>query len=280
MSVDTLTLPDGTVYKLGCLIPGVFPTGLPTFADTFAGEMLTLDQIRAALAGKASMYGRRARFAGDLYIRNQRSTSACNGYSTAAGLSRARVLRGEPYICLSGADAYSQMNGGRDQGSTLADGVKVCESGIASETAVPWNTIYSWQISAAAKAERARFKGFTSYAIDSEEELATAVILGRMVVIAVHATNAYNSEDGNGVNLGGNGPGNHSTLLQDIRLQSDGTINYDQANSWATSWCSGGYTWLTYARHLRETIKYHRFWALVSTTDDSQDSSTPPVAVG
>lgn len=279
MPLDIITTPDGVTRYLGCLLPEVFPTEAPKFADAFGSEMLTLDQVRAMLVGKSSMWGRRQRFAGPKYISDQHSTSACNGHSTAHILSRIRELRGEPYVMLSGADAYSQMNGGRDQGSTLADGMKVCESGIATIDAVPWNQIYSWQISAAAKAERLRFKGFRSYAVDEEEELATALMLGRCAVVAVHATNSFNSEDGDGVNRGVNGPGNHSTGIQDIRLQADGTLNYDQPNSWNTGWCSSGYTWLTWARHFRESVKFHRFWVLVSSTDDPSDNSAPPVAV-
>jgi hypothetical protein len=281
MSLDTITTPDGEERRLGCLVPDTFPTGFATFADSFQAEVLTADAVRAALAGKASMWGRRQRFAGKKYVRNQRSFGSCNGWSTAGMLSRQRELRGEPYVCLSGADAYSQMNGGRDQGSVLADGMRIVEAnGIAPEDLVPANQIYTSQISAEAKAARARFKGFKTYAVDTELELASALVLGRVAVVAVHATNAFNQQDGDGVNRGGNGPGNHSVGVQDVRLGPDGTIQFDMVNSWDTDWCDGGHTWLTWERHLRETVKGHRFWVLVSTTDDPGDDSVPPPARG
>ena len=280
MSLDVIQTSDGTEFKLGCLVPESFPTAHRAFADAFQSEMMTLAQIRAALVpfSGVSMYGRRERFAGAKYIRNQHSTSACNGFSIAGGLSRARELRGEPYVCLSGADAYSQMNGGRDGGSTLSDGVKVCMSGIAPEEMVPWNHIYTHQIDSAAKAARARFRGFQEYAVDTEEELATALVLGRIVIVAVHASNAYMREDGDGVALVSNGVGNHSTGVQDIRMRSDGTLNYDEFGSWDVTNHTGGYTWLTFGGHFRESIQYHRFYCVVSTTDDAQDDSTPPKA--
>lgn len=279
MALDIIQTPDGEERKLGCLAPPSFPTGFPCFADSYQSEMMQLDAVRAALAsfGGRSMYGRRERFAGARYVRNQRHFGSCNGFSTALLLSRARELRGEPYVCLSGADAYSQMNYGRDQGSVLSEGLdKVLPAGIAPEDMVPWDRIFDHQISGEAKAARARFRGFKAYAVDTEEELATAVALGRMCVVAVHATNAFNSQDGNGVNLGGNGVGNHSVFVQDVRMQADGTLNYDMVNSWDVSWCSGGHTWLTFAKHLRQTIQGHRFWALVSTSDDDKDGSVPP----
>lgn len=279
MSLDTITTPDGTERLLGCLLPTSFPTSAPKFADTFAREMMTLDQIRATLENRDPMWGRRKRFAGTKYIREQHQFGSCNGWSTAGNLSRMRELRGEPYVCLSGADAYSQMNGGRDNGSVLADGMKIVETnGIAPEDLVPFDHIYTRQISSAARAARARFKGFTTYAVDEEAELATALILGRVAIVAVHASNAYMSEDADGVCLPSNGPGNHSTGVQDIRMQPDGTLNYDEFGSWGLSNHTDGYTWLTWARHFRETVKYHRFWVMVSTTDDPADGSTPPVA--
>ncbi len=276
MPLDIIQTPDGVERRLGCVLPGSFPTEAPKYGDVFAAEILSLDAIRAGLAGKASMWGRRQRFAGTKYIRNQQNHGSCNGFSTAAAGSRVRELRGEPYVCLSGADAYSQMNGGSDNGSALADGQKVWDNGIAPESMVPWNMIYSWQIPATAKSARSRFAGLTSYAVDTEQELATALYLGRLAIIAVHATNSFNTQDGNGVNRGVNGVGNHSTMTQDIRLQSDGTLNYDMANSWDVTWLDGGYTWLTWNGQLKQTVNNHRFWVLVSSTDDPGDDSDPP----
>lgn len=278
MNPETISTPDGEIRGLGCRVPESFPTAHRAFADAFQSEMLTLAQIRATLTpfGGRSLYGRREQFAGTRFIRNQHGTSACNGWSVAGALSRLRFLRGEPYVCLSGADAYSQMNDGRDNGSTLSDGVKVCMSGIAPEEMVPWNKIFTSQISLDAKAARVRFAGFREYAVDTEEELASALVLGRVGVVAVHASNAYMREDGDGVCLASNGPGNHSTGVQDIRMQSDGTLNYDEFGSWDVTNHTGGYTWLTWGRHFREPVKFHRFFICVSTTDDTQDDSSPP----
>lgn len=276
MSLETI-IAGGSERRLGCLPPAAFPTSAPKFADAFAAEMLTLDQIRAGLAGKESMWGRRRRFAGTKYVREQHQFGACNGWAVAGRLSRLRELRGEPYVCLSGADAYSQMNGGSDNGSALADAMKIVEAnGIAPEDMVPYDRIYARQISAEARAARARFRGFTTYAVDEEAELATALYLGRVAVVAVHATNSFMRQDGDGVNLGVNGVGNHSVGADDLRVRADGTIDFDMGNSWGVDYCDGGYTWLTWSRHLRETVRHHRFFVLVSTTDDPGDQSTPP----
>jgi hypothetical protein len=273
--IDMIQTPDGEERRLGCLPPTSFPTAANTFTE-LGKPIMRLDQIKAGLT-KEPLWARRKKFAGDKYIRNQRHFGSCNGWSTAGVLSRLRELRGEPYVCLSGADAYSQMNDGRDNGSVLSDGLRIVEvNGIAPESMVAWNQIYTHQISAEAKAARARFKGLKPYAVDSEEEFATGIYLGYMGVVAVHATNAFNQQDGDGLNMGVNGVGNHSVMIQDLRLGTNGDIWYDMANSWDVNWCDGGYTWLSWNRHLRECVKLHRFWLLLDTNDDTADYSEPP----
>jgi hypothetical protein len=275
---DFHTLPDGTQTRLGCLVPAEFPTHHPKFSDRHA--MFTMDQIRQRLANMPTGLGRRLVFNGQKWIRNQRTFGSCNGFSTALALSRARVFRGletpEDAVILSGADAYSQMNGGRDNGSHLAAGLKVCaEGGIAPESLVPWNHVYDHQISAAAKAERVKYKGFEPEAVDTEEELANGLLLGFPAVVAVHVAGSFDRLDGRGVSMGPNGPGNHSVGIDDLRLAPDGTIEFDMFNSWDTTWGDSGRCRLTWNRHFRETVRYHRFWILRSTIDGGD---SPPVA--
>jgi hypothetical protein len=271
MTLDTIVTPDGVERKLGCLVPESPPTEATRWVEATGATVMTLDQIRTALAGRQSAYGRRSLFKGRKWIRNQGQFGSCNGWSTALALSRARVLRGignlENGVILSGSDAYSQMNGNQDNGSMLYDGIKVVGNGIAPESMVPWNKIYSSQISSEAKAARVNFRGLEPEAVDTEEEFATAIFLGYPGIVAVHANGAFNQLDGRGVCQGGNGPGNHSVGVDDIRVAPDGTLEYDMFNSWDTTWGTEGRCWLTWLRHLRQTVQGHRFWILRSTID-------------
>jgi hypothetical protein len=274
--METIVI-DNVERKLGCLPFKTFPTMHRNAIDA-AFTPLPLDSIKASVAGRTGRVAlnRRERFSGPNYVRNQGPFGSCNGWSTAGALSRMREIRGEPYVILSGADAYSQMNGNQDNGSILSDGLKVVQTGIAPETMVPFDRIYGHQISAEAKASRERFKGAEPFAVDTEEEFATGLLLGYPGIVAVHATNAFNSQDGDGLNAGGNGVGNHSVLVQDMRIGSSGELWYDMVNSWGLNWCDRGHTWLSWAKHLRETVKHHRFWLLVSTTDDTIDEYEVP----
>ena len=263
-------------FKLGCLVPETFPT---MFAKTDASvPMLTGDQIRAELA-KRTTEPRRTTFGPD-WIGNQGRVGACNGFSCAKALERLRWLRGlRPRIKLSGFDAYSQMNGGRDQGSALGDGMKILgANGVSPEELNPSNAYYTNQIPAAAKAARSRFKGFECFAVDDELELATGLLLGFVGVVAVHAGGSFDRLDGNGISQGGNGPGNHSVGVDDVKLAPDGTLLFDMFNSWTTNWGDRGRCYLTWNRQLRQTVTNHRFFLVGSTTDDPQGES-PPAAV-
>jgi len=265
---------DGNDYGLGLTDPQPedFNVGA---ARGFA--VMTLDQIRAELAargsGKIGYYSRRSLF--DLsWNSNQRNTNACNGHATARALTRAFYLKTLERVLLSGADAYSQMNGGRDQGSSLARGMQVVTSGIATEASVPWNEIYEPQVPSA-KAERLRFRGHEPIAVDTQEEFATGLLLGFQGVVAVQVDRSgrYESLDGNGVSRGGNGPGNHAVGVDDLRLASDGTIEFDQYGSWGEH-CAR--VWLRWDQHLVECAKRHRFWLIASALDDPQSPNNPP----
>lgn len=263
---------DGQQFGLGCNVPEAFPVAASA-SDRLA-TVYKLDQIRATLSGKKSLYNRREVIPVE-FISHQRSTSACNGHATSGALGESiYVLTGEKNV-LSGSDSYARMNGGRDQGSTLADGMKVVQGGIALASSVPWNMIYESQIPASAKAERARFKGLEPFAADTEEEFASGIVQGYIGVVAVHVAGGYDRMDGDGVCLGGNGPGNHAVRANDIRMLSDGTLVYPSPGSWGVGWGDGGHTSFTWSRHFRESVKYHRFWLLRGVTEDPQSANPP-----
>lgn len=274
------TTPDGVERGLGCLVPKSFPTSFVPFADAPGVTILTMDQIRAKLADfKAVNYYNRRTVFSKKWISNQHSTSACNGHSCARALSKSLYIRSGVETLLSGADAYSQMNGGQDNGSTLADGMTIIQrNGVSTEALVPWDHIYSSQISAEAKAVRSRYKGFELYAADDEAQFATGIFYGFVGVVAVHVAGGYDRQDGDGVCQGGNGPGNHSVGIDDIGILSDGRIVYDQFNSWGPEWGQDGRTRLVWSQHLATTVKYHRFFLLRSGLDDPEGNNPPASA--
>jgi hypothetical protein len=273
VSQDLHIATTGDEFGLGCNVPEEFPVGGP--AVPF--KVLTLDQIRSKLAGKPSFYGRRKLF--DLsWNSNQRTTNACNGHATARSLSRSIYVKTGRKVLCSGADAYSQMNGNRDAGSSLVNGMEVVARGIATEELVPWDHIFTRQISAEAKADRKNQIGFEPIPVDTEEELATGILLGWFPVVAVQVDRSgrYERVDGDGVCTGDNGPGNHAVGIDDLRLNpTTYAIDFDQYGSWGDHVAR---TFLQWNRHLRESVRNHRFWLLRSALDDPRDQEPPAVS--
>ena len=250
----------GIVRFLGCLLPDEYPVamtaaaaGMRVFTEAEIRDILDLPDGR-------TLHGSRELF-DDSWILDQHQTSGCNGNSTASALSKRLFIDGNRKELLSGGDCYSQMNQGVDNGSSLQAGIRVVANGIAPLRLVSNTTIFDRQISAAAKAERSKYRGREPLAVDSELELATALIVNKLAIIAVQAGGKFSQRDEHGVSRGGNGPGNHSVHLDDLRLRA-GAIEFRMVNSWSATWGDHGTIWLQWDRHLRETVTHHRFWTL------------------
>jgi hypothetical protein len=111
--------------------------------------------------------------------------------------------------------------------------------------------------------------------VDTFEEAATGLILGYQLIVAVHVDRggAYESLDGDGVSRGGNGPGNHAVGVDDLRLRSDGTVEFDQYGSWGDH---AARLWLRWDQHLQQSVRNHRFWLLRAALEDPQGDENPP----
>lgn len=204
-----LRLPDGTPVGTGLQIPVSASSAFIAYETI--GPMLSMTDI-VDLAKRGSRTRGRQRF-DSTWIKNQRTKNSCQGFASAGTVQRARVRRGLKRVNLSGAYAYSLVNGGRDRGSMLEDGMVACEQGYATEETVPWDAIYPSLYNATkAKAEAARFKAREVYAVRTEQGLFSALASGFDCVVAVHADDGFMRLDSRGVAGGGNGPGNHAVL--------------------------------------------------------------------
>lgn len=256
---------DGRLFGTGLQLPVSTATAFPLYED--AGPMFTREQVEEV--AKSGRQKGRDKFDAS-YIKNQRDHGSCQGFASAAALTRARVRRGEDRVDLSGAYAYSLVNGGRDRGSLLEDGMVVCaDKGYATEATVGWNQIYPHQYDRAkADAEAARFRGFEVYAVRSELGLFSALAAGFDCVVAVHADNGFMRLDSRGVAQGGQGPGNHAVSCDG--LWWDRELIADGYNSWDRSYGDQGRMGLTWNQHFANTNRHHVYYAIRSTSDDTQ----------
>lgn len=261
----------GEEFGLGLLVPAVRPLRCQAFE---ASLTYTFEQIKYLL-GNSERTPRREKFAGRDWIGNQGNLGSCNGYAGAKALEKARVLRGLSHVKLSGEYLYGRINGGRDQGSMLDDGMEELEKfGCATEATTERRKFYTPRtVPEAAKQEAKRFRA-RCRRIDTEIQFASALIRDWVIVNAVHVGGGYQRLDKDGVRGASLGDGNHATHCVDLRIRSD-EFQFDEAGSWDLANGDGGYAWITWKKHLRTTVDKHCYYAIEFTSDDPQDATNP-----
>lgn len=269
------TLSDGGFVRTGNIAPAT-ESGKVFAGRTFADGIgvLSKDKI-VSLIKKPKRVAGRKRFLGTNWIKNQGRRGSCNAYAAASALERARDLRGEPRVILGPEFLYAHINGGRDQGSMLDKGMKALQVlGCPPKEYVPYESFRRDEQTKEGFDNAARFRILEPYAIHTEEEIATALALNFMVVVATHVSDAWMRLDAEGVAGGSNGPGNHAVGCHDVRIGKDGFYQFDHFGSWGLRYGQEGCAWLTWRRHLASTIRFHQFYAVPTTIDDDKDAET------
>lgn len=244
-------------------------TVLPMYAA--AGPIFTREQIIEAVTD--SFWTPAKEVFGDTWIKDQDGVGACAGYAAASALERARHKRGQKFVELSGDAIYAAVNRGVDQGSGLENNmVWLRDNGIPPASLVPKHEYRKSRIPAQAYEVGKRFRGFETYALRSELEMASALVAGFSVVLACHAGNGGRSPDG--LIDWSNGVGNHSVVCDDIRFRND-ILEYGIANSWGLKWAERGRGWLRWKNHLSNPVTNHMFYAIRSTLDDPGGDNPP-----
>jgi len=260
-------------FQLGCLAPPAgFVSSIPVFGETVE----TLDRRTLERLAKSPVATGRTIFSSDMII-NQGRYGSCNGCAGAMALTRARIRRGLSRVDLSGSYLYSLINGGRDNGSTLDDGMRaIQERGVARAETVPLTKIYRSQYdTAAADREARRYRAFECYRCATIDELWTALALGWDCVVVVQAGNNFGNLDRNGIAGFSRGRGNHA-VSGDGLLWAGGEIVTDSYNSWGTGFGERGRMLLA-ERHFEQTIDVHSFYAIRSATDSGDEQPPRPV---
>ena len=256
----------GHFVRTGNIAPETKPvTTMATIADKLG--VLTRDGIEKILADPNRKTARE-RFPAS-WIKNQGRRGSCNAYAACAATERARAVRRLPRVELGPEFLYSQINGGSDRGSMLDAGMRsMITTGCPPKEFVTYESYRKSQQSPEAYANASRFRILEPYALNSDEELATAIALNFFCVVAVHVANPWFKLDSNGVVMPTDGPGNHAIAVDDVRINSRGEYEFDHPGSWATTYGDQGRGWITWNRHMRTTVRYHQFFAIRSTQDD------------
>ncbi len=232
----------------------------------------------------------RMRFGQDRLI-NQGNRSSCNAYMAAAMWMRQNYMETGTWVDVSPEFIYMHINGGRDQGSMLDDGMMfITDTGIArlvvdGKRLIPYGAyrkdkIPMEQLRFASQDAAGQRAGECYLMPNSSPEKCWAALLsclaGRgQVGLAVHVGNNYmNSGKIAGFDRGN---GNHAIAGDDIiplttNPRGIEDLGIDSPQSWNPSFADNGRTIIT-IKHIAQTCRVHGLYGLRSVLTNPLDVS-------
>ena len=213
------------------------------------------------------------------WIGDQDGHGACVGFGWAYGLRKSRRLLGMTDVPLSGNFAYAFLNGGKDQGAVISDGIEsLKDHGVCPDSMVPAKSIYERQLSESAKQEARRFKLVDAYRCDEASEVFSAIMSGYIVVYGYEVGTNFENFDKYGVAGADRGAGNHCNHSEGMVKLPDGRWVLINANSWTTKWgpFGNGKCYLDPAKSLFNGTDRPDCCVIRSVSRDPQDPNDPP----
>ncbi|TGN20187.1 pYEATS domain-containing protein [Leptospira idonii] len=182
---------------------------------------------------------------------------------------------------------YNQINGGRDQGSSVANALQLMnQSGAATLQTMPYTTNYTAKPGNSAFAEAKQFKISKYYSVSSFAEIKQALQLGHPLLVGIVTDATFNSgkykiftkamRDSARDRLGTQ-HGRHAMVIAGY---DDDRRAFLFLNSWGTSWGENGYAWISY--DLFGRIGYDQYGAnflevaLVAIDEKTKVENTKP----
>lgn len=264
-----IELDGGIRVATGLQTPSSRPLTFSPFLTS--SRKLTKQQIQEWI-GDPRRTSCRKFFTASEWIFSQDTIGSCNAAAAVVALEKTRETLGRDNVKLSPEFLYGQINGGRDRGSMLDDGMKaIMEIGTCRREMVPHQEYRSSRMRPECLMDASRFRGFECYRIDNELGIATAAASNYMIIVALHAGNRFMRLDRNGVAGSESGSGNHAVHIDDVRIR-DGQLEFDMVNSWGLRYGEEGRAWTTWAAHYARTVRHHAFYAIRGATRDPQSS--------
>ena len=215
---------------------------------------------------------------------NQMRLGKCNASALKGATHQVRESMGLPFIEMSDCWTYMQMNGGKDEGSVLADGAELSKKGMAPKilTSGDKKLVFPEDVYRKNQVPKEMLElanktalGFTSHELYVVPEkwdkfvavVATAIARDFPIIFAWDVDkNGYNLK--NGYVQNGKGPGNHANFVHSGKwVGGTELVHLDDQNSWGTDWGDGGYGLFTMESFFR-CRKNHLFYVMTSCNVD------------
>lgn len=208
---------------------------------------------------------------------NQGAFGSCVGQGSATAFTYSWRLSGQPYHEFSPTSIYARINGGRDVGAVVSDGLECLKNyGVALMSQFGQDKIYEAQITPQIARTARRFRVVEAYKISTWDQMGTALLKGMPCVSGIGIGRNFNDLDSDGIAplpdflIGGH-------CMAHIGLvQVAGKWYIQTQNSWSAGWGKGGFCLLQRgAWDGRYGFPFDAF-AISSPFDDPDDSSNDP----
>jgi hypothetical protein len=170
---NVFTADDGYVYKLGNRLPelGKLKAEWPLYGSVPSAPLIP--------RGDWPKYAAKA-FTPNPHlpsVHDQNGYGMCNASATCAAMEYCRAVQGLKFVKLSAGHLYGRINGGRDQGSLLEDGLEAAmKVGVATVGACPY---LQWRSRPPGSDEQARhFRVLESFLCPTFDHVFSAVCMG------------------------------------------------------------------------------------------------------
>lgn len=283
---EQFQLPDGTMVGTGNIAPEA-PRML--YAELPENLLLDNDEIERMLP--AGFYeGERAYYR--KWMINQGQIGKCNTSAAVGAEYRIREIQGYEHVALADNHLYWRINGGKDRGSMLDDGMlevesrgvcrRVLDSGTVPHNAVSERDV-SDQMRTEANQDGPNYRTHEPWRIPLGANFARAIAscLARRypIIMAWHVGN-NSMRLQNGYAQQGRGPGNHASFFHCGKfVGGQDIVHPDLCNSWGPvanelygskggGWGEGGFGLMT-MDGAEYCCQNHAFYAITSAHDNT-----------
>lgn len=216
-------------------------------------------------------------FGFEKWFYDQLQHGSCSGQAVTSTIIKTRHQQGLPFVKLSPTYLYAQCNGGRDQGSVIAEILAAAKAGGTCRLELnDQNTIYWNQVSQAAKADAPNYKISEAYRLTSFEEICDAILKGFFIVCGIYVGRNFEQTDANGVAGVTRAQPNHAVMVDGLKILPSGEVLLDMANSWSFNW---GYNGRIYLRDKHFAYVEGDHWAIRTVGQSPADPGTPALVV-
>jgi hypothetical protein len=205
-------------------------------------------------------------------ILNQGSTSSCVGHGTCSGIEICYAQSGRQLIPFSPYFPYGLINGGRDAGAMISDGLKaLMQYGICRMGDIPAGAMFQNQFPQTAFEIAKRFRLAQAYKCGSFEEICAAISLGFVCPLGIMVGSNFSNLDNEGVSpLPAGGGGGHCILGMGLKKSSKYGWLIKIQNSWGGTFGIKGHCYLQ-KNHFK--VMNPDAFAIQSIIDDPQDNT-------